>query len=179
MSHRYEFYFEERTGHHPAITDALSLLGCYYARSYQYTHLEPTLLTRTQNGITSALAAPDQLIDAVQASTLLAVYFYLNNRITEGYYYAFPSARLAADLGLHQIPPPPDRHCPGSALVRERISVFWQVYMVDRCWSVVTGLPTAFPATEHPGEHILTPPWGTLPTNEHSLAVRLMFLDKV
>ncbi|KAF8894775.1 hypothetical protein BD779DRAFT_1467326 [Infundibulicybe gibba] len=158
MSHRHEFYFEKRAGHHPAITDALSLLGCYYARSYQYTHLEPTLLTRTQNGITSALAAPDQLIDAVQASTLLAVYFYLNNRITEGYYYAFPSARLAADLGLHQIPPPPDRHCPGSALVRERISVFWQVYMVDRCCHRASG------------EHILTPPWGTLPTNEHSLA---------
>lgn len=44
-----------------------------------------------------------------------------------------------------------------SAELRERISTFWQVFMVDRCWSVANGLPVALPDGEHHQGRIKTP----------------------
>ncbi|KAJ4475615.1 hypothetical protein J3R30DRAFT_3706182 [Lentinula aciculospora] len=41
--------------------------------------------------------------------------------------------------------------------LRERISTFWQVFMVDRCWSVANGLPVALPDGEHHQGRIKTP----------------------
>ncbi|KAL0577332.1 hypothetical protein V5O48_004656 [Marasmius crinis-equi] len=41
--------------------------------------------------------------------------------------------------------------------LRDRISVFWQVFMVDRCWSVANGLPVALPDGEHHQGRIKTP----------------------
>ncbi|KAF9063683.1 hypothetical protein BDP27DRAFT_1426598 [Rhodocollybia butyracea] len=44
-----------------------------------------------------------------------------------------------------------------SCELRERISTFWQVFMVDRCWSVANGLPVALPDGEHHQGRIKTP----------------------
>ncbi|KAE9395112.1 hypothetical protein BT96DRAFT_997900 [Gymnopus androsaceus JB14] len=44
-----------------------------------------------------------------------------------------------------------------TAELRERISTFWQVFMVDRCWSVANGLPVALPDGEHHQGRIKTP----------------------
>lgn len=47
--------------------------------------------------------AATPLLDAVQASALLAVYFFGKARLLEGYYHVSAAARLAVALGLHQI----------------------------------------------------------------------------
>ena len=39
----------------------------------------------------------------LQASCLLAVYFFWHGRTLEGYYHSSIAARLAVGLGLHQI----------------------------------------------------------------------------
>lgn len=39
----------------------------------------------------------------------------------------------------------------------ERISTFWQVYNVDRCWSVILRRPATLPDSDHPWASITTP----------------------
>lgn len=157
-----------------------------------------------------ALAGKDRgspLVDAVQASVLLAIYFYGKARLLEGYYHSSAATRLAVALGMHQIestalsasrsthasphmgstdialpestnspsaspvasgtagasswgasptpsaslPPPRD-----SIELAERVSTFWSVFCVDRCWSVATGLPSSLPDDSHPQLKIST-----------------------
>ncbi|KAF9265865.1 hypothetical protein L218DRAFT_897761 [Marasmius fiardii PR-910] len=56
--------------------------------------------------------------------------------------------------GASPIPIPPPKN---SAELRDRIAAFWQVFMVDRCWSVANGLPVALPDGEHHQGRIKTP----------------------
>ncbi|KAH7880030.1 uncharacterized protein C8R40DRAFT_1166235 [Lentinula edodes] len=173
---------------HPALMNALYLLACHFSRSPYFSELESTFLTRALREITVALDNQDRLVDVVQASSLLAIYFYANSRILEGYCHSFSAARLAVGLGLHQIQftdlarpsssSSAERSSPTGVMnltatgspssiassppkdhseLRERISTFWQVFMVDRCWSVANGLPVALPDGEHHQGRIKTP----------------------
>ncbi|KAF7294639.1 adenylate kinase [Mycena indigotica] len=166
----HQFGFEP----HPSLMNAVYLLACHFARSPYCTEIEPVFFSRTLHEITVALDNSDRLVDVVQASCLLAVYLYINCRSLEGYCHSFSAARLAVGLGMHQIkrflplddmngaaveditpipiPPPRDR-----AEVADRISAFWQVFMVDRCWSVASGLPVALPDGDCPQVRITTP----------------------
>ena len=153
------------------------------------------------------------LVDAVQASALLAIYFYGKARLLEGYYHSSAAARLAVALGMHQIestaweasrstrasphmggtdialpgaastssgssvasggagtsswggspaPSPPLPPPRDSDELAERVSTFWTVFCVDRCWSVATGLPSSLPDDNHPQLKISTVwPWDT------------------
>ncbi|KAJ7090422.1 hypothetical protein B0H15DRAFT_838560 [Mycena belliarum] len=189
MAHRHQCWFDgqmerfalSNTTHqfgfepHPALMNAIYLLGCHFARSPYCSEIESIFFTRALHEITVALDNSDRLVDIVQASCLLAVYLYINCRSLEGYCHSFSAARLAVGLGLHQlrsmpddpqlayseettpipIPPPRDR-----AEVGDRIAAFWQVFMVDRCWSVASGLPIALPDGDCPQVRIKTP-WPT------------------
>ncbi|KAJ6620347.1 hypothetical protein B0H10DRAFT_2022442 [Mycena sp. CBHHK59/15] len=172
LSNGPQFGFEP----HPALMNAIYLLACHFARSPYCSEIEPIFLTRALHEITVALDNSDRLVDVVQASCLLSVYLYINCRALEGYCHSFSAARLAVGLGLHQIRPPvfpsgddpqvpytdemtpipipPPRDC---AEVADRISAFWQVFMVDRCWSVASGLPIALPDGDCPQVRIKTP----------------------
>ena len=107
--------------------------------------------------------------------------FFAKGRLLEGYYHAGAATRLAVGLGLHQIATPewggsPDaspassRTSPsdggdcGSILpppadsieLGERILAFWQVFNLDRCWAVATGLPVALSDDNHPRTRVET-----------------------
>ncbi|KAJ7684465.1 hypothetical protein DFH06DRAFT_968843 [Mycena polygramma] len=163
---------------HPALMNAIYLLACHFARSPYCTEIEHVFFTRALHEITVALDNSDRLVDVVQASCLLSVYLYVNCRALEGYTHSFSAARLAVGLGLHQIRPlppagedlqlryseditpipiPPARD---RSEVADRIAAFWQVFMVDRCWSVASGLPVALPDGDCPQVRIRTP-WPT------------------
>ncbi|KAJ7778695.1 hypothetical protein DFH07DRAFT_795641 [Mycena maculata] len=174
LSHTAQYGFEP----HPALMNAIYLLACHFARSPYCSEIEPVFFTRALHEITVALDNSDRLVDVVQASCLLAVYLYINCRALEGYCHSFSAARLAVGLGLHQIRPlqpgddpqlsygeeitpipiPPARD---RAEVADRIAAFWQVFMVDRCWSVASGLPVALPDGDCPQVRINTP-WPTV-----------------
>jgi hypothetical protein len=103
-------------------------------------------------------------VDIVQATCLLAIYFYLNCQISDGYRQAFSAVRLATALGLHQIDitrvgisthlwvDPKEEQQQG-----QKIHAFWQTYMVDRYWSTVYNLQSALPEFCGLCERITTP----------------------
>ena len=154
---------------HPALLDAMYLMACYFSQAPQYAAHEQHFLQRALTGISSSLQNSDRLIQIVQASCLIAIYFFSRGRTLEGYYHSSTAARLAVSLGLHQIksedwyrfqfdavtlaqpafltfksslqlPAPRD-----AVEYRERLAVFCQVFAVDRAWSVASGLPAALP----------------------------------
>ncbi|KAF5373124.1 hypothetical protein D9758_001483 [Tetrapyrgos nigripes] len=159
-----------RSEPHPALMNAIYLLACHFARNQYYSEMEPHFLSNALHEITAALDSSDRLVDVVQASCLLAIYLYANCRTLEAYCHSFSAARLAVGLGLHQIQPkelgqkqsgpstPIAIEKPkNSAELQDRIAAFWQVFMVDRCWSVANGLPVALPDGEHHQGRIKTP----------------------
>ncbi|KAG5634187.1 hypothetical protein H0H81_003007 [Sphagnurus paluster] len=149
---------------HPALTNAMCLLACHFARTPNRAELAPAFLLQAQHEINGALDTSDRLVDIVQASALLALYLYMNNRAMEAYRHTFAAARLAVSIGLHQItsqqhqpplisiPPPRDR-----AEHDDRVAAFWMVFMVDRCWSVAHDFPLAFPDKNARQCRVLTP----------------------
>ncbi|KAI0737938.1 fungal-specific transcription factor domain-containing protein [Daedaleopsis nitida] len=167
---------------HPSLVDAIYLLACYFSRSPRFTDLEPHFLKRSLRGIADALQYSDRVVHVLQASCLLALYFFWHGRTLEGYYHSSIAARLAVGLGLHQIEskkglraPQPPRD---EVEYAERIAAFWQIYAVDRAWAVATGLPTALPDDDHPRSAIKTIwpmviPDDPQPTLESSLILSL------
>ncbi|KAI0333191.1 hypothetical protein GY45DRAFT_1320144 [Cubamyces sp. BRFM 1775] len=165
---------------HPSLVHAIFLLACYFSRSPQLTALEPHFLKRSLRGIAEALQNSDRIVHVLQASCLLAIYFFWHGRTLEGYYHSSIAARLAVGLGLHQIrsndwfqfqlaragyqqdaPAPLKASVPLKAPLdeieyAERIAAFWQIFSVDRAWAVATGLPTALPDDDHPRSRIET-----------------------
>ncbi|KAG5643559.1 hypothetical protein DXG03_000653 [Asterophora parasitica] len=155
---------------HPAL-NAIYLVACYFTNSSFYSEMEPALFIQAQQEINVALDTSDRLADIVQASSLLAIYMYMNNRVMEGYRYTFSAIRLAVGLGFHQIQPPsaispayshhihPIPISPPRDIIElsDRIFAFWQVFMIDRCWSAADELPLAFPDKDTAQCLILTP----------------------
>ena len=166
---------------HPALMDAIYLMACYFSRLPHLSELEPHFLKRALAGISEALHQQDRMVQVLQASSLIAVYFFCQGRVLEGYYHSSTSARLAIDVGLHQIRPATEWSGiqsglggagPGSGFPTdatfplppvkdpiehaERVAAFWQIFIVDRAWSVATGLPSALPDDDHPRTQIAT-----------------------
>ncbi|KAI0831646.1 hypothetical protein BC628DRAFT_1311331 [Trametes gibbosa] len=166
---------------HPSLVDAVYLLACYFSRSSVLTALEPHFLKRSLRGIADALQNSDRIVHVLQASCLLAAYFFWHGRTLEGYYHSSIAARLAVGLGLHQIrtnewfqlqfaragynqgdaPTPLKASVPlkpplDEVEYAERIAAFWQIFSIDRAWAVSTGLPTALPDDDHPRSRMET-----------------------
>ncbi|KAF5386848.1 hypothetical protein D9615_001984 [Tricholomella constricta] len=182
MTHRHQCWFyanmdrfldcsQNQSEPHPALINAMYLLACHFAHTPLYSEMEPAFFVQAQHEINAALDSSDRLTDIVQASSLLAVYLYMNNRVMEGYRHTFSAIRLAVGLGLHQIrtptampgayppqaPPIPISPPRDDTELNDRIFAFWQVFMVDRCWSVAHGLPLALPDKDTAQCRILTP----------------------
>ncbi|KAF8528179.1 hypothetical protein BU17DRAFT_61477 [Hysterangium stoloniferum] len=168
---------------HPALLNAIYALACHFSMSPILSPHETRFVGRALKSISAALEASDRLVHVVQASCLLAILFFAKGRLLEGYYHAGAASRLAVGLGLHQISMPPEwsspegspgssassswSHSPGGSSVLpppvnnvelgERILTFWQVFNLDRCWAVATGLPVALTEDKHSRTRIETP----------------------
>lgn len=156
--------------------DAIYLMACYFSRLPHLSELEPHFLKRALAGISEALHRQDRMVQVLQASSLIAVYFFCQGRVLEGYYHSSTSARLAIDVGLHQIRPTTEWSGAGAGAGAgfhtdatfplppvkdpiehaERVAAFWQIFIVDRAWSVATSLPSALPDDDHPRTQIAT-----------------------
>ncbi|KAG1844338.1 hypothetical protein DFJ58DRAFT_29242 [Suillus subalutaceus] len=145
--------------HHPVLTNAIFLWACFISRPGPLSTHESHYLSRALDSLSDALQYQNRLLDVIQASCLLSVYFLSNGRALEGSYHANAAASLAIQCGLHgtiinrsssfettasispfKLDPPKDAIEQG-----ERILTFWQVFVLDRCWSVVLHKPVTIP----------------------------------
>ena len=144
--------------HHSCLTNAIFLWACYISRPGPLSEHESHYLNRSLEGLSDALQYHNRVLDVIQASCLLSVYFLSNGRALEGSYHAAAAASLTMQCGLHgaiinrsvfestgvmaplQLEPAKDAVEQG-----ERISTFWQVFVLDRCWSAVLQKPATIP----------------------------------
>ncbi|TFY71620.1 hypothetical protein EVG20_g1379 [Dentipellis fragilis] len=139
---------------HPVLMNAIFLWACYLSRPQSLGQHEPMYLARALECLDDALQNPTRVLDMIQGCCLLAMYLLTNGRLLEGSYHASNAASLAMQWGLHrQVSEEPDLgECfetsfrlppPRDVIERgERILTFWQVFILDRCWSVVLQRPS-------------------------------------
>lgn len=154
------------------LMNAIYLWSCYLSRPGSLSEHEQLYLSRSLAALNDSIANPSRVVDLIQASCLLSIYFMTNGRLLEGSYHASAAATLALQWGLHQIGSP--EVAPGvitndwdssfrlepakDAIEQgERICAFWQAYVLDRCWSVALQRPCIFPDSTHPRTTITTP----------------------
>lgn len=157
--------------HHPCLTNAVFLWACYISRPGPLSEHESHYLIRSLEALSDALQYNNRVLDVIQASCLLSVYFLSNGRALEGSYHAAAAASLTMQCGLHgaimnrsvfestgvmaplQLEPAKDAVEQG-----ERILTFWQVFVLDRCWSTVLQKPATIPGGPE-GSLSIVMPW--------------------
>lgn len=150
--------------------NAIYLWSCYVSRPGPLSQHESHYLSRALEGLNDAVQYADKVVDVIQGSCLLAMYFLSNGRVLEGSYHANAAASLCIQWGLHggisnaptlgycdpvaacKLEPPKDAIEAG-----ERILTFWQVFNLDRCWAVVLHKPAVMPDTQSNFTSINTP----------------------
>ncbi|KAG7439610.1 uncharacterized protein BT62DRAFT_1081491 [Guyanagaster necrorhizus] len=156
---------------HPALMNAIYLWACFVSRPEPLCEHEDHFLTQAVQAHQQGLRLADKVLDIIQASCLLSLYFLANGRLLEGSYHASAAAALAIQMGLH-VDVSPEHHQwmndstesfdlkPQKIDLRrgERVLAFWQVYNLDRCWSVVLRKPPVLPDGSNPWTSI-TCPW--------------------
>ncbi|KAI0267056.1 fungal-specific transcription factor domain-containing protein [Gloeopeniophorella convolvens] len=158
-------------GHrHPVLMNSIFLWACYFSQAPNMSQHEPLYLSRATEAFHDWLLAPNKVVDVIQGCCLLAQYFLANGRVMEGSHYMSTATSLALQWGLHReaseqlgvgtslegsfsLPPTQDVIERG-----ERILAFWQVFCLDRCWSVALHRPSLI--SDGPGVlSSITVPW--------------------
>lgn len=155
---------------HPSLINAIYLWACFVSRPEALCQHEDYFLTQALEAHRDGLRSGSQILDVIRASCLLATYFFANGRVIEGSYHASAAAALAVQCGLHagvsdssdswlsdssepfDLKPHKADHQEG-----ERILTFWQVYNLDRCWSVAVHKPFIIPDGPEPANSIHCP----------------------
>jgi hypothetical protein len=155
---------------HPVLMNAIYLWACFISRPEPLCQHEEHYLQRSLEALPDGLQSPDNVIDVIQASCLVSMYFLANGRLLEGSYHASAAAALTVQTDLggiiysntrnwtvdaveSDLKPPKSDNREG-----EKILAFWQVYNLDRCWSVVLRKPRIIP-DELDSRHSICCPW--------------------
>ncbi|EAU91627.1 hypothetical protein CC1G_09309 [Coprinopsis cinerea okayama7 len=118
---------------HPALMNAIYLWACFISRPEPLCQHEDYYLRQSLEAIPGALRS-GQSLDVIRTSCVLATYFLANGRVLEGSYHASAAAALADQIGLgNSLTESDDKQ----ELCAERVLTFWQVYNLDKTWSVV------------------------------------------
>lgn len=155
---------------HPALMNAIYLWACFVSRPKPLSQHEETFLIQALDSVRDGLRQSDRLLDVIQASCLLSLYFLANGRLVEGSFHASAVASLAVQCGLQTAVTGEGTFSPSSSRERlsldhvepgykegERILAFWQVYNLDRCWSVALRKPCVALDSEDPWTSIDCP----------------------
>jgi len=155
---------------HPVLMNAIYLWACFISRPEPLSQHEEHYLQHALDALPEALRSNDRVVDVIQASCLLSQYFLANGRLLEGSYHVSAAASLSVQTGLGRRPSlntqawscdsmdSDTKPALSDILDGERNLAFWQVYNLDRCWSVVLRKPSVIP--DKPGtRHSVSSPW--------------------
>lgn len=150
-----------------ALVYAVYLLGVVFSNDPGLKEQESQMLTRTLHSLTSALD-PTHIIYVLQAEVLVSYYLFYKGRQLEGGYHAAAAVSIAVACKLHKLRsnswPPAAGNTEYLLLPAvddieegERILAFWNVLILDRCWSVWSQSPSALIREASPSMQISTP----------------------
>lgn len=120
---------------HATLLNAIYLWACFISRPEDLSQNEDHYIRLSLEAMPDALNT-GRYIDAIRASCLLSTYFLSNGRLPEGAYHASAAAALADQLGMGKQGEMDTKSFKTDAYEADRILAFWQVYNLDRCWSV-------------------------------------------
>lgn len=120
---------------HAALLNAIYLWACFISRPEDLSQNEDHYLRLSLEAMPDALNT-GRYIDAIRASCLLSMYFLANGRLAEGAYHASAAAALADQFGMGRQSEMDTKSFKTDPYEADRILAFWQVYNLDRCWSV-------------------------------------------
>ncbi|PFH46607.1 hypothetical protein AMATHDRAFT_69484 [Amanita thiersii Skay4041] len=147
---------------HSSLMNAMYLWACFISRPDPLSQHEEYFLEVALKEISDGLRTVDNILDVIQASCLISIYFLANARFLEGGYHASAAASLAVQCGLVSqatlFSSMFNDDKAGEVLdsklvlsdtrVNEQVSTFWQVYNLDRCWSAILRKPNVLPDIE-------------------------------
>ncbi|KZS93317.1 hypothetical protein SISNIDRAFT_485583 [Sistotremastrum niveocremeum HHB9708] len=140
------------------LLNAVLLWGCrFHTASPEFSRYESIFLSAALDRIAEELKHQNKAVNIVQATTLLAIYFFSGGRILEGKYHADAGSALAVALDLHQLNP--EVNSTGiytDEVLREKIFTFWNVFELG-CWSLTTGSPSPLISDKNPRATVTTP----------------------
>lgn len=162
---------------HPVLLNSIYLWACFVSRPEPLCQHEEYYLTQALESLKDSLHQGDRVLDIIQGSCLLVSYLFSNGRTREGSYHLGGAVSLALQYQLHQ-GLLFDRAAGGVMSTSsfpdptswERISAFWQVYNLDRCWSVVMQKPAMIPDGPDAWSSINCP-WPQAPTHYETVSI--------
>ncbi|KAG7096360.1 hypothetical protein E1B28_003804 [Marasmius oreades] len=157
-----------------ALLNTIYLWGIHLSHEPQVRQHEPQFLAKALQSISHCLAGATSLrvLHTIQASVLIAQYFFRNSRILEGKYHMTAAHSLSIGARLHTIrssaspPPPPTITSPTRGFPPpvdpieegEHIRAFWTVIILNTCWQSLDGESLSnMVYTKEPGLRIDTP----------------------
>ncbi|TFK46348.1 hypothetical protein OE88DRAFT_1667661 [Heliocybe sulcata] len=128
---------------HPALINAIHLLGCQLSQSIPLLELRPHFLERALQSLGDGIESSDNLLHLIQASCLLSLYFFAHCRLLEAYKHAACAATMVASLAIHR------RKTKSAAIVSltpetdlpECLAAFWQSFVLCYTFAGLMGLP--------------------------------------
>ncbi|KAI0078725.1 hypothetical protein K474DRAFT_1660123 [Panus rudis PR-1116 ss-1] len=143
-----------------AVRNAIYLWGISLSQDPQLQSKESLFLSRTLISIHASLSSglPQDTLYVLQAEILIAYYFYHKDRLLEGKFHSNAAVSLALLCGLHKagaewgdvavgrqdlgmnlsLPAPRT-----SMELGQRIHAWWATFILDKCWVVALGAPSA------------------------------------
>jgi len=151
--------------------NSIYLWACFVSRPEPLCQQEDLYLRHVLEALPEALKSTDRVVEVIQASCLLSMYYFANGRIFEGGYHVSAAAALAIHAGFSRDVYQRDfwvSTChfedfdlkPGKLSNQEdsRILAFWQVFVLDRCWSTFLQKPSVI--SDGPdARNIISCPW--------------------
>ncbi|TDL17534.1 hypothetical protein BD410DRAFT_901408 [Rickenella mellea] len=158
----------------PSLLNSIYIWALRLSNLDDFIKLEPQYVTKTTLALTEAVGSRDSKtrLHTLQAEVLIANYFFCMGRTVEARYHASAAITMALSCGLHQLTgrnTPPNLSLVGSARIqplapardgieqRERVNLFWAVFILDKCWSTAVNSPSMLCEEGESGVQITTP----------------------
>ncbi|KDQ19044.1 hypothetical protein BOTBODRAFT_28532 [Botryobasidium botryosum FD-172 SS1] len=130
---------------HPALLDAMCLLGCFHSRS-SLEKYQDFFYTRVQRSLVECLKNADRLYDFIRASSLAGIYCHFRRKYIAGQNHISATIHFAMACGLHKIENYDMTSSSISPLIRQSrdvadlgdmIHTWWGLYCLDRIAAIV------------------------------------------